>query len=184
MAANTIIMPEESLDIVTVRRRGLDVPAAAWHHFREGVERLNYGEPESALVAFQRALEQSPNMPGAHIGVGVAHALCSDIYPAIDHLQHAIELEPANFQAHFKLSQLYFKLRIPLKGYEQAKVALQCAMTVPERQLIAQLLREERAREHNGIARPWLNRTFGRPAFVVGVMVAVLALGSLIVYVH
>ena len=184
MAATTITVSESALAISTVRENATLFPTAAWHHFRDGVERLNVGEPESALMAFKQALEHSPNMPDAHVGVGVAYALCSEIYPAIDHLEHAVELEPTSFHAHFKLGQLYFKLRVPQKGYQQAKLALQCASTMPERQLIAQLLREERARENNGISRPSLNRKFSKPAFVVGMMIAVLALGSVILYVR
>ncbi len=184
MAATTITVSEDALAISSTCDRAINSPAAAWQYFRDGVEQMNLGEPETALVAFQRALELSPNMPDTHVGIGVAYALCSEIYPAIDHLERAIQLEPSSFHAHFKLSQLYFKLRVPQKGYDESKLALRCAATMPERQLIAQILKEERAREHNGITRPWLNRTFSKPAIVVGLMVTVLALGSLILYVR
>ena len=109
------------------------------------------------------ALAQAPDLPNAHIGAGIACAMTSRIYPAIDHLARAAELDPESFHAHFKLAQLYFKLRVPAKGYEWAGYALSCASTLDERRLIAQLLREERQHERDGIARPWFYKTFRRP---------------------
>lgn len=184
MASTVITMPESSTAISPVVKAESNVPVAAWHHFRDGVEWLNIGEAQDALVAFNRALQQAPNFHDAHVGVGVAYALCSDIYPAIDHLEKAISLEPESFHAHFKLSQLYFKLRVPQKGYEEAKIALQCAPTIQERQMIAQLLREERSRENNGLARPWWNRSFEKPALIVGAIAAIVVIATLIACIH
>jgi len=184
MTSTTITGPGNSLAFSSDCVGELQFPAGAWHHFRDGVEQLNMGEPQQALAAFQNALQHAPNFPDAHVGIGVAYALCSDIYPAIDHLQEAIGLEPENFHAHFKLSQLYFKLRIPQKGYEQAKFALRCAQGPTERQLLAQLLREERTHEHNGISRPWLNRPLGGSAMIAGVMAVIFAIAMLIHYMH
>jgi hypothetical protein len=35
--------------------------------------------------------------------------------------------------------------------------------TLDQRKMLTQLLKEERARERNGIARPWFNKPFGAP---------------------
>jgi tetratricopeptide (TPR) repeat protein len=182
MATNAILMNEQSVPLAIERVGKPHLPIQAEQHFRAGVEQLGIGEPEQALAAFEHALEQAPRFANAHIGMGIAHALCSNVYPAIDHLQQATELEPASFHAHFKLSQLYFKLRVPEKGYAEAKLALRCTRELSERQLLAQLLREERAREHNGIARPRWNRPFGASAAVAGATTAMLALVTLIAY--
>ncbi|HVP44180.1 MAG TPA: hypothetical protein VMS96_12165 [Terriglobales bacterium] len=128
---------------------------------QEGLKQLGMGEPARALVYFQRALEDAPHDPDAHVGIGVAYALTSQIYPAIDHLTCAAQLEPQNFHAHLKLAQLYFKLRVPQKGYEAADRALGCATTMEERAVLARLLKEERQREREGISRPWFNKRFG-----------------------
>ena len=49
-----------------------------------------------------------------------------------------------------------------------ARRALECAGTLDERRLIAQLLRHERQRERDGIARPWFYKTFSRPILWLG----------------
>lgn len=148
---------------LALRRAGqLSVPAL--QYVREGLEQLSLGEPAAAVVALNSALEHAPDLPDVHVALGVAYAMTSRIYPAIDHLTRATELEPENFHAPYKLAQLYFKLRVPAKGYESARRALDCAGTLDERRLIAQLLRQERERERDGIARPWFHKTFSRSA--------------------
>lgn len=136
--------------------------------FKEGMEWLNCGEPAEAARCFELALEHSPEFADAHVGLGIACAIQAKIYPALDHLETAARLEPRNFYAHFKLSQLYFKLRVPQKGYEAASEALASAGSREERRLVAQLLREERQREKNGLERPWWSKPFPRLALLVG----------------
>lgn len=136
--------------------------------FQQGSEWLNCGEPAQAARCFELELERSPDFADGHVGLGIAYAVQAKIYPALDHLQTAARLEPANFYAHFKLSQLYFKLRVPQKGYEAASRALASAGSLEERRLVAQLLHEERRRERNGFKRPWWFKPFPRLALLLG----------------
>ena len=167
-----------------VRHSAAEVPVQAAHHLREGLEQLSIGEAAAAVVAFNSALEHAPHLPDAHIGVGIAYAMISQIYPAIDHLTRAAELEPANFHAHFKLAQLYFKLRVPAKGYEWTRRALDCAISLDERRIIAHLLKEERRRERDGIARPWFYKTFGRSAVWLAATGTAAVLFALLLHMH
>ncbi len=151
-------------------------PAPAGSLFDEGIERLNRGEAHQAAACFERALEIAPDFADAHVGLGIAFAVDSRVYPALDHLEKAVELEPENFFAHFKLGQLCFKLRVPDKGYAEMARALGCTTRLEERRLVAQLLREERQRERNGVTRPRWNRPFSRAAFFVGIGMGLAAL--------
>jgi Na+/H+ antiporter NhaD/arsenite permease-like protein len=111
------------------------------------------GDSGAALAALSRSTEIAPGFGEAHVFLGLANALTSNIYPAIDHLELATRLQPDSFAAHYTLAQLNFKLRIPQKGYSAAEQALRCVTTLEQRKMLTQLLREERARERNGIAR-------------------------------
>jgi tetratricopeptide (TPR) repeat protein len=153
----------------------LELPAAAelsvdeLQVFHEGLALLEMGEPREAVAAFSRMIERRPDFAEAHVGLGIAQAMASCIYPALDHLERAIQLKPESFMAHFLLAQLNFKLRIPQKGYEQAQCALRCASSRQERKMVAQLLQQERERERHGLARPWFNKPFSVPAvFLAG----------------
>lgn len=136
------------------------LPAAARRAFCEGLEALGQGEADTASRCFERVLEAAPGFADGHVGLGVAFALSYRIYPALDHLEQAAELEPQNFYAHFKLGQLYFKLRIPQKAFHEMSRALGCATSPREHAMVARLLKEERQRENNGVRRPWWNRRF------------------------
>jgi len=156
----------------------------ARQYFQQGMVHLQSGEPAEAVAALSRAIEHAPDFSDAYMFLGIAHALTSNIYPAIDHLEAAARLEPDSFAAHFTLAQLHFKLRIPKNGYEQAQHALRCVKTIEQRKMLTQLLREERERERNGIARPWFNKPFSAPALFLAGSALAAALIAVITYMH
>jgi len=160
------------------------LPAKAMQSFQEGLDCLQAGEAVAAVAALSRSLEHAPDFAPGHVLLGVAHALTSSIYPAIDHLEMAARLEQDNFAAHFTLAQLNFKLRIPKKGYEAAERARQCIGTLEQRKILTELLKEERARERNGMARPSFNKPFSLPALVLAGGGLVAAIVAIAVHMH
>jgi tetratricopeptide (TPR) repeat protein len=145
------------------RINALPVPAEARESFCQGLAHFQAGDPGAALAAFSRGVELAPKFVEGHVFVGLANALTHKIYPAIDHLELATQLEPDSFAAHYTLAQLSFKLRIPEKGYQEANEALRCISNLEQRAMLTQLLRDERARERNGIALPSFNKKFSTP---------------------
>ena len=157
----------------------LDLPREAVECFQRGVELLQLGDSGGALVVLSRSTELAPAFSEAHVFLGLANALTNNIYPAIDNLELAARIQPDGFAAHYTLAQLNFKLRIPQKGYAAAKQALRCVATLEQRKMLTQLLKEERARERNGIARPWFNTPFSKPGLFLtggGLAAAIVAL--------
>src|SRR6266566_5700967 len=144
------------------------LPIKARHYFQEGMGHLQSGDANEAVMALSRSIEYAPAFPAAHVFLGIAHALTSNIYPAIDHLEEAAKLDPDSFAAHFTLAQLHFKLRTPKPGYEAAERALKCLQTLEQRKMLTQLLKEERERERNGIARPSFTKPFSAPMLLLG----------------
>jgi tetratricopeptide (TPR) repeat protein len=152
--------------------QGTPPPAVSFKarvHFQEGLAHLRLGEAAEAVAEFSRSIEHAPAFPEAHVFLGIAHALTSNIYPAIDHLEEAAQLDPDSFAAHYTLAQLNFKLRTPEPGYEAARRALKCVQTLEQRKMLTQLLKEERERERGGIARPSFTKPFTtRMLFLAG----------------
>jgi tetratricopeptide (TPR) repeat protein len=180
MATNFTEIASESVDAPAAVEclAALELSGDAAPFFRDGMKQLGMGEPGKAIAMFSRALESAPDFTEAHIGLGLAQALTNSIYPALDRLEHAAKLGPDNFAAHFTLAQLNFKLRIPQKGYAAAERALQCVRSIEQRKMLTRLLKEERARERNGISRPWFNKPFSVPIFFLagsGLAAALLA---------
>lgn len=147
--------------------------------FQDGMAKLQAAEPAEAIELFSRVVELAPNFPEARVCLGLAYALSYKIYPAMDHLQIAGELDPESFAAHFTLAQLNFKLRTPQKGYEAAERARKCIGTIEQRKMLTELLKEERARERSGVARPWFNTPFSKTGLYLaggGLAAAITAL--------
>ncbi|MGH9504649.1 MAG: hypothetical protein ACRD20_17485 [Terriglobales bacterium] len=162
----------------------LDFPREAIDCFREGVEQLQTGDAGAALNALSRCTEISPTFGEAHVFLGLANALSHKVYPAIDHLELATKLQPESFAAHYTLAQLNFKLRVPQKGYASAERALRCVSTLEQRKMLTQLLKEERARERNGIARPWFNKTYSKPGLLLAGSGLAAVIGALLLHVR
>ena len=158
------------------------VCANALQCFQQGLAGLQEGKAALAVAALSRSVELSPTFADARVFLGIAHSLSCEIYPAIDQLERATELEPDNFVAQYALAQLYFKLRIVEKGYERAECALRCVTSIEQRKLLTQLLREEKARERNGIPRP----SFGNPFSASALFIAGGGLGAalLVIFFH
>ena len=150
---------EMPVALQTVATSDLSVPALA--DFHEGLAMMEAGQSREAVTAFTRLVAQVPTFTAGHIWLGMAHAVSSNVYPAIDHLEKAAELAPDNFAAHYMLAKWYFTLRVSNKGYEAAERALACATNSQQRISLSQLLQKEREREKHGIARPLFNRKFG-----------------------
>jgi hypothetical protein len=162
----------------------LDFPGEAVELFRQGVELLQTGDAAAALAALSRSTDIAPTFGEAHVFLGLANALVCNIYPAIDHLELATRLQPNSFAAHYTLAQLNFKLRIPQKGYAAAQQALRCLSTLEQRKMLTELLKEERRRERNGIARPWYNTPFSEPGLFLAGGGLAAAIVALLVYVR
>jgi hypothetical protein len=150
--------------------------------FREGVARLQCGEAVEAATALSRCVEHAPSFPEGHVFLGIAQALTSNIYPAIDHLEEAARLAPDSFIAHYTLAQLNFKLRTPKPGYEAAQRALHCVQNLEQRKMLGQLIKEEKARESNGIARPAFNKPFSNRMLFLAGSALVAGIISVMVY--
>jgi tetratricopeptide (TPR) repeat protein len=147
--------------------------------FQQGMVKLQQAQPEAAVTLLLRTVELAPSFPEARICLGLAYALSHEIYPAIDNLELAGRLDPESFAAHYTLAKLNFKLRIPQKGYEAARLALECVSTMEQRKMLTELLKEERARERNGIRRPTWDKPFGWATKIFlggGLAVALIAL--------
>ena len=155
------------------------VSVQARQYFQEGMAHLQSGDAEGAVAALSHSIEHAPAFPDAHVFLGIAHALTSNIYPAIDHLEEAAKLDPDSFAAHYTLAQLNFKLRTPQPGYEAARRALKCVQTLEQRKMLTQLLKEERERERNGMARP----SFTKPFSTRMLLLAGSALAAAIIFV-
>ena len=165
--------------LVPVPSQALSIEAS--QAFQEGIDLLNIGEPREAITRLKETVALAPQFSNGHVGLGIAYAMVSQVYPALDHFERAAEVDASNFYAQFKLAQFYFKLRVPKKGYERADLALKRATTIEEKRLVAQILKEERQREASGVQRPTWDKPFSKTWLRIGMALLVIACLILIV---
>jgi hypothetical protein len=180
MAMSTLLREVETVE--TSQGMGCTVPSnlpvTARKAFVEGVTHLQKGNASLAVAELSNAVALAPECSDARVFLGMAHSLAYEIYPAFDQLEKAAELDGESFAAHFVLAQLNFKMRILPTGYACSERALACVTTLEQRKMLTELLREERAKERNGIARPWFLKRFTKPTLVLagsGAAAAILA---------
>lgn len=161
------IRPETQVASIVPIQAG-PMSTEALNLFREGIELLGVGEPREAIGRLEDVITLAPEFSNGYVALGMAYAMDSRVYPALDSFERAAEVDPTNFYAHFKLAQFHFKLRIPANGYEEAARALRCATTLEERRLVAQILKEEREREAGGVHRPTWSKPFSRKGLGIG----------------
>jgi len=158
--------------------------ANALQYFQQGLAGLQAGNAVQAVAALSQSVELAPAFADARVFLGIAHSLSCEIYPAIDQLEKATELEPDSFVAQYALAQLYFKLRIVEKGYERAECALRCVTNIEQRKMLTQLLREEKARDRNGIPRPSFSKPFNASALFIAAGGLAAALVAIFIHLH
>ncbi len=71
---------------------------------------LSEGLLESALAAFEMALETNPRLVNAHMGIGDIYRAKGDYATAAERYESARSLEPRSFDANYKLGLMYHLL--------------------------------------------------------------------------
>ena len=100
----------------------IDLGAAEWH-LDQADAYLERGLSDSALAAFGLALEENPQLTGAHMGMGHIYHEHGQYRFASRSYEYAAELEPMSFDAHYYLGvtrQLLGELREAVRAYLQA----------------------------------------------------------------
>ena len=77
-----------------------------------------------------------------------------EVYPSMDALEEARRIEPANFFAQLKYSELLFRLRVIDRAEEETLTALNLAGNNWEMSLARKQLSEIRRLKHKGMTRP------------------------------
>jgi len=115
---------------------------------------------EEAISLLEQAVALGMDTAETRTMVGVACARHHQIERALEHLEHAVALDPNGFAARCGLGELYMRLCVPEKAREHLAASLECATTREQRAYVQSLLREERARDRRRIYRPSFRQPF------------------------
>ena len=103
------------------------------------------------IASLTEACAKNPDNAGLQTFLGIAYAMNLDVYRSMDALEEARRIEPENFLAQLKYSELLFRLRIIDRAEEQTTAALALARNNWEMSLARRQLSEIRQLRRKGL---------------------------------
>lgn len=128
------------------------------------------------ITMLERACAEHPANADLRTCLGIAHAMNFDVYKSMDALEEARGMDPDNFFAQLKYSELYYRLRALHRAEEETKKALELAGNTWELSLARKQLQEIRRLKREGTQKPAWVKSLTAPAVVVAFMVVVSGL--------
>lgn len=107
-----------------------------------------------AIEDFKKAKELNPEDLESWIGLATTLAMADKIYEAIEVFENLLEAHPGFVRGHTQLGQLYYRLGVISKGHAEMDLALASRPSLPERQLIEQLKKEQTTLDKKRYYRP------------------------------
>jgi tetratricopeptide (TPR) repeat protein len=106
------------------------------------------------IASLAKACVENPENADLRTCLGIAHAMNYDVYRSMDALEEARRIEPDNFFAQLKYSELLFRLRVIDRAEEETSSALNLAGNNWELSLARKQLSEIRQMRRKGLTRP------------------------------
>jgi len=134
-------------------------------------------EPEELqqyISMLERACLEQPENADVRTCLGMAHAMNYDVYKSMDALEEARRIEPENFFAQLKYSELYYRLRALDKAEEETRKAVDLAGNAWELSLARKQLAEIRRLKREGTQKPAWTKPLSAPTVML-VLVTIIA---------
>ena len=137
--------------------RLLRVPGQVLERAQSAFER---GHLKEAIELLEEAIDMGADSAAVRTMAGIACARVSQVDRAFAHLERAVEMAPDAFAPRCALGELHLRLCAVERGRAHLAQALENASNAAERDYVAKLLREDRAREKRRIQRPSFFKPF------------------------
>jgi hypothetical protein len=119
------------------------------------------------IVSLTEACVRNPDNADMRTCLGIAHAMNYDVYQSMAALEEARRIEPDNFFAQLKYSELLYRLRVVDRAEEETIRALDLARTGWELSLARRQLSEIRQLRRKGLTRPRWTKSLKAPAIAI-----------------
>jgi len=133
-------------------------------------------EPEQLtayITMLERACLEHPHNADFRTCLGMAHAMNFDVYKSMDALEEARRIEPDNFFAQLKYSELYYRLRALERAEEETRKAVDLAGNAWELSLARKQLAEVRRLKREGTQKPAWTKPLTAPTVMLVLLTAI-----------
>jgi len=128
------------------------------------------------IGALEKACDENPRSADLRTCLGMAYAMNYEVYKSEDALARAKELEPDNFFAHLKYSELHYRLRALIRAEQETLQSLDLARNAWELSLARKQLQEIRKLMREGTQKPEWTKPLAMPALWLVAMTVILCL--------
>jgi hypothetical protein len=126
------------------------------------------------ISMLERACMEHPQNADFRTCLGMAHAMNYDVYKSLDALEEARRIEPENFFAQLKFSELHYRLRALDRAEEETRRAVELAGNAWELSLARKQLAEIRRLKREGTQKPAWTKPLTTPTVML-VLVTIIA---------
>ena len=133
-------------------------------------------EPEALqqyISMLERACIEHPQNADFRTCLGMAHAMNFDVYRSMDVLEEARQIEPENFFAQLKFSELHYRLRALDIAEEETLKAVNLAGNAWELSLARKQLGEIRRLKREGTQKPAWTKPLTVPVVMLVLMTVI-----------
>ena len=128
------------------------------------------------IGSLEEACAQDPASADLRVCLGMAHAMNYDAYASMDALEQARAIDPTNFLAQFKFSELLYRLRALHRAETETLHALELAETHWEFAQARRQLSEIRRLAREGSMKPGWTKSLFIPMLCLGLIMGVISL--------
>ena len=101
-------------------------------HMGRGLTLIQNGQAEAALEEFEKAIEASPELAGAHYYAGMVLGQLQRLEESLEHFVAAAELDPGNGQVHVMACRTAYSLQDYEESWNQGILAAQAGIDMSQ----------------------------------------------------
>ena len=126
------------------------------------------------IQRLERLCIENPTSVDLHTSLGMAHAVNYDVYKSMDALEAAKAIDPFNFLAQLKFSELLYRLRALNRAEEETLRAVELARNPVQLAMARKQLQEVRTLWRHSTRNVHWTKPLTTPALVVSLILVVI----------
>jgi hypothetical protein len=123
------------------------------------------------IQLLEKECEENPKSADLRTCLGMAQAINSDVYQAMESLETAIRLDERHFFARFKYAELFCRLQILVRAEEETVKALKLARNAWEVSMARRQLQQIRYLIREGSQKPTWKTPLINPAVALALLI-------------
>jgi len=131
----------------------------------------------ASIQKLERACLVEPRSAALRTCLGMAYAMNYEVDKSMDALEAAVALDPENFWAQLKYSELHYRLRTLNRAEEETRRALDLACDSWQLSIARKQLQEIRTLKHTCVRNVEWTKPLTAPALVLSMMLILIFVG-------